>query len=109
MEQVQEEIKMVNQGTPPGDEFSEFGIPVHTIIKGRREQIRISLNEYKGSEYIDLRSFFQAEKGFNPTRRGITIPIRMYANLLEGALELGPLLGFDTPDPSPATQDGNAR
>ena len=82
---------MVNEGTPPGDEFGEFGVLVHTIVKSTREQVRISLNEYKGAEYIDVR----------PTRRGITLPTRLYPDLLEGVLELGPLLGFDAPESPP--------
>ena len=92
---------MVNEGTPPGDEFGEFGVLVHTIVKSTREQVRISLNEYKGAEYIDVRSFYQADGGFRPSRRGITLPIRLYPDLLEGVLELGPLLGFDAPESPP--------
>lgn len=93
---------MVDEGTPPGDEFGQFGVPVHTIHKNNREQIRSSLNEYKGAEYIDVRSFYEANGSFRPSRRGITLPTRLYPELLVGVLELGPLLGLDAPEIPPS-------
>ena len=73
--------------------FGEFGVPACVIPKNRREEVRIGLNEYKGVEYIDIRSFFLAPDGFRPSRRGITLPTRLYRDLLLGIVELGALLG----------------
>lgn len=102
------EEEMADQTTPLGDEFGEFGVLVHTITKSNKEQIRISLNEYRGSEYIDIRSFFQVEGLFKPSRRGITLPTRLYATLLDGVIELGPLLGFDATAPETDDLDGDS-
>lgn len=76
------------------DAFGQFGVPVHVIGKNAKEQIRISLNEYKGVEYIDVRSFFLIGDAYRPTRRGVTIPTRFYGELLKGVLELGGILGL---------------
>jgi hypothetical protein len=89
---------MLDRETPMGDDFGEFGIPVHTLQKNNREQVRISLNEYKGVEYIDIRIFYQAKDEFKPTRRGVTVPKRLYPELLQGMIELGHMLGFEAPE-----------
>ena len=51
----------------------EFGIPVHAFARTAREEIRISLNEYRGFEYIDIRVFYRGEDGFRPSKKGVTI------------------------------------
>jgi hypothetical protein len=80
--------------TADADAFGDFGVPAHTIHKNRREQVRIGLNEYKGTEYIDIRLFFQAEEGWRPTGKGITLKPALYGELLKGVLELGGQLGM---------------
>ena len=79
------------------DAFGEFGVPAHVIEKNSREQVRIGVSEYSGNEYIDIRSFFRSPKGFRPTRRGVTIPTRLYPELLKGIIELGWALGMIDP------------
>jgi hypothetical protein len=84
--------------------FGEFGVPAYVIHKNRRQEVRIGLNEYKGVEYIDIRIFYRAEDGYRPTARGVTIPTRLYAELLQGVIDLGTLLGEIDPD-SPGRGD----
>lgn len=44
------------------------------LQKNSTEKIRISLSEYKGYQYIDVRIFFEADDGsWKPTKKGITI------------------------------------
>ena len=76
------------------DAFGEFGVPIHVIEKNPKEQIRISLNEFHGYEYIDVRSFYFAPDGFRPSRKGVTLPKALYGELLKGILELGGALGL---------------
>ena len=80
------------------DAFGEFGIPAHVIQKTRREQIRIGVDEFRGAEYINIRSFFDSGEGYLPTKKGVTIPTGMYPELLRGVLELGVALGVVNPE-----------
>jgi hypothetical protein len=80
------------------DAFGAFGVPAHVIEKNKREQVRIGLNEYRGSEYIDIRTFYLADDGYRPTSRGVTLPPRLFGELLRGVLELGTQLGVIDPD-----------
>jgi hypothetical protein len=63
--------------------------------KNSREQIRISINEYKGTEYIDIRTFFAAGDKFLPSRKGVTLRKDLYPELLNGIVLLGEALGFE--------------
>ena len=84
-----------------GDLAGEYGVLVHSIQRGKRNQIRISLNEFKGREYIDLRLFFlnnTDEEEYRPTRKGVTLPTEDYGELLKGVIELGTTLGLLDPD-----------
>lgn len=77
------------------DGGDEFGIPVHIIEKSDREQIRISLNQYEGHDYIDIRQFFNTPEGVRPTKKGVTLRKDLYPELLQGILLLGDALGYD--------------
>ncbi len=75
------------------DAFGEFGVPAHVINKNSQHQVRISVSEYRGVEYIDIRQFFLADGGFRPTKKGVTLSTKLYSELLKGVLELGATLG----------------
>lgn len=46
-----------------------------TIPKNSREEIRISLKQFKGTEYFDIRTFFKDKQDvMKPSKKGITIP-----------------------------------
>lgn len=49
---------------------------------GSDNKIQISLRQFKGREYVDIRKFrqFNYEPDYTPTRKGVTIPL---ARLLE--------------------------
>ena len=90
----------------PEDESiaGEFGVLIHSIQKRRTEQIRLSLSEYSGTEYIDIRSFYldRESEEYKPSRRGVTLPPSAFPELLRGVIELGNTLGvIDTPVPIP--------
>ncbi|MSQ33538.1 MAG: hypothetical protein EXR60_03860 [Dehalococcoidia bacterium] len=72
----------------------EYGVAVHTFWRGKKEQIRISLNEYKGHNYIDIRSFFLAQDGLRPSKKGVTISREQFPELFQGVIQLGDALGY---------------
>lgn len=75
----------------------DYGVPVYTFEKNKREQIRISINEFKGTEYIDIRTFYQENGQFKPSGKGVTLKKELYPELLKGVLELADVLGIDLP------------
>ena len=45
------------------------------IPKNSNEEIHVSLKQYKGKEYMDLRKFFKTKDGnWGPTKEGVTVP-----------------------------------
>lgn len=77
------------------DDSGTYGVLVHAIKKNATSEIRISYSEFEGHDYIDIREFFTTAQGeLRPTRKGVTLPIRAYPELLRGVLELGGTLGF---------------
>lgn len=48
---------------------------IATIPRSATEQLQISINEYKGKCYLDLRIFYTTDDGLNwlPTKKGVTV------------------------------------
>ena len=47
---------------------------VHRIEKRDGEEIRATVSEYRGEEYLSLRVYFRSQDGqWLPTRKGITL------------------------------------
>lgn len=46
-----------------------------TIPRSATEQIQVSINEYKGKKYLDLRIYYTTDDGgtWLPTKKGVTI------------------------------------
>jgi Transcriptional Coactivator p15 (PC4) len=79
----------------PNQGNDDYGIPIHTFAKSKREQIRISINEYQGHEYIDIRVFYLADGEYKPSTKGVTLKKDLYPELLKGVVELGASMGVD--------------
>ena len=66
-----------------------------SIPKGMTEQVQISINEFKGKKYLDLRIFYTADDGetWNPTKKGVTVSpehLQLLKETIETAMsELG--------------------
>ena len=47
---------------------------IATIPKGTTEQLQISINEFKGKSYLDMRIFYTTDEGESwlPTKKGVT-------------------------------------
>ncbi len=50
------------------------------IDRSDRDDIRISLSDFRRKKYIDIRSYFEVEKGKDrkPTRKGVTFSVELY-------------------------------
>ena len=46
------------------------------IERNPTEELHISINEYKGKKYVDLRIYYTNDEGdsWNPTKKGVTVP-----------------------------------
>lgn len=77
------------------EDDDQYGIPVHTFDKNKKERIRIALNEYKGHQYIDIRTFYLADGEYKPSSKGVTLKTELYPELLKGVMELAATLGID--------------
>jgi len=72
----------------------EYGIVAHAFMKSRTEQVRFSLNEFRGVKYIDVRVYYLAPEGtYHPTKKGVTFKPSQLADLMEGVVALGELVG----------------
>ncbi len=47
---------------------------IATIPRSATEQMQISINEFKGKSYLDMRIFYTVDEGANwlPTKKGVT-------------------------------------
>jgi hypothetical protein len=56
---------------------------IAVINRGQTQQIQLRVSEFKGKNYIDLRTYYFDEKdeSFKPTRKGISIPVELYEDL----------------------------
>lgn len=57
------------------------------IIKkaGGRERIEISISEFKGRQFLDIRNYYRAEGGeWKPTPKGLTIPVELSKSAWRG-------------------------
>lgn len=59
------------------------------IERNPTEVVRVSVSEYKGRKYVDLRIYFKnAEGEWAPTKKGVTVPpdkVEEMLNLLKQA------------------------
>ncbi len=64
-------------------EQKQDGVVLGEILKSETDKIVISLKEYKGHKYIDVRTFFQDDDGnYLPTKKGITISPKFVDTLI---------------------------
>jgi len=66
---------------------------VHSFPKNALEEVRISLSQYKGKQYIDFRIYYKADDGeFHPSKKGITIAPDLFPELEEAVNKLREML-----------------
>ena len=75
------------------------GVLIGSIPKRATEEVLVGLREYRGTRFIDLRSYFLAPDGeWRPSTKGITLPTEAFGELAETVGRLGEALGFGEPD-----------
>jgi hypothetical protein len=63
------------------------------IEKNMKERIRISIEEYRGSRFIDCRVYFECEDGeWRPTKKGIALNGYCIADVIKALQEAGKAL-----------------
>ena len=51
--------------------------------------VRVSKNEFRGNEYIDIRKYYQADDGeWRPTKKGISLSLDVVERVFEEAKKL---------------------
>lgn len=55
------------------------------IEKNKTESIKLSLNEFKGKELLDIRVFYHDKKDdiYKPSKKGISIPVDKSEEFIE--------------------------
>ena len=56
---------------------------IYTIHKGPKEEVRLTLRQYKERSYLDIRLWFQPPDGgeYHPTKKGITLGVEFVPEL----------------------------
>ena len=65
---------------------------IATIPRSATEQLQISINEYKGKSYLDLRIFYTTDDGQNwlHTKKGVTVSpdnLELFKDAVEEAMK----------------------
>jgi Transcriptional Coactivator p15 (PC4) len=91
----------------------EEDIVVGEIPKNNREDIRVTLSNFKGHDLVGARIWFKTKDGESrPSSKGITVNVRVLPELIglleeaeKKAIELGVLSPDDGPPPPPEPGD----
>ena len=63
------------------------------VAKNSREVFRVSITEYRGRRFVDLRAYYQdAEGNLKPTRKGISLSGEILGDAIEGLSEAANIL-----------------
>lgn len=61
---------------------------IKDIEKNATNKIRVSITEFKGNNYIDLRVYYEDEGGeYKPTKKGITFRPDQISQVMDGLLQ----------------------
>lgn len=66
---------------------------IHSFPKNALEEIRVSLNVFRGKQYIDIRTFYKGDDGdFHPSKKGVTLAPDLLSDLEESIKKLSEAL-----------------
>src|SRR6185436_8653608 len=61
---------------------------IANLPKGSGEEVRVSLGEFKGKQYIDLRVYFENDDGeWKPTKKGVALSVNLFHKLKDALKE----------------------
>lgn len=59
------------------------------IVKSKKAIIRVAVDEYRGRERVDVRTFYRDDDGeFTPSRQGISLPVDQLGELIDALIGL---------------------
>ena len=79
-----------------GVEQMEDQALVYSFPKNESEEMRFTLREYKGRCYADIRLFYSSAEGvFHPTKKGVTVSVEHFGQLVNGIEKLSERLAVE--------------
>ena len=67
---------------------------IHAFPKNPLEEIRVSLTVFKKKQYIDLRVYYKGDEGeYHPSKKGITVSLDLFPDLVEAIEKARELVG----------------
>ncbi len=83
---------------------------IKDIEKNATNKIRVSITEFKGNNYIDLRVYYEDDAGeYKPTKKGVTFRPDQISQVMDGLLQAEKeIKNVDTKaEPSPKNNDND--
>jgi transcriptional coactivator p15 (PC4) len=72
------------------------GEVVASFEKNSREEVRISIDDFRGRKIINIRVYYRSESGtWSPGKQGLALSVDRYRDLAEATLRLGEKLQAD--------------
>jgi len=66
------------------------GEVVASFEKNSREEVRVSVDDFRGRKIINIRVYYRSESGsWSPGKQGLAISVDRYRDLAEAMLKLG--------------------
>ncbi len=63
---------------------------IATFEKNSREEVRFSIDEFRGRKIVNIRVYYRTETGqWNPGRQGLALSVDRYRDLAEAILKVG--------------------
>lgn len=80
----------------------ESGEIVATFEKNSREEVRVSVGDFRGRKIINIRVYYRSESTqWLPGKQGLAVSVDRYRDLAEAILKLGEKLRADGLLPGP--------
>ena len=90
----------------------EEDVIIGSIEKNKREEIRVTLSNFKGHDLVGCRVWFKAGDSYKPSSKGISVNVRVLPRLIglleeaeKKAIELG-VMNMDGEVPAPPEPEG---
>jgi hypothetical protein len=69
---------------------SDGGVVIAQFEKNKREEVRLSVETFRGRKIINIRVFYKDDMGaWKPGKQGLAVSIERYKELAGAILELG--------------------
>ncbi|MCK4904894.1 transcriptional coactivator p15/PC4 family protein [bacterium] len=61
---------------------------IKDIEKNANNKIRVSISEFKGNNYVDVRVFYEDDEGeYKPTKKGVAFRPELISQVIDGLLQ----------------------